>query len=518
MRLLRLLAWTSALLSPMAVPAQAPSQTLHALFAEYWEDTARDLPEWATWRGDHRFDNRLADHSHAARAARDRQARQWLARATAIDRAALSPADQLSLDVFIHGRADEAAYQPFEGWRTMSLGAEGGLHTDLPDLLRLMPADSVPQVEAVLARLAAVPRRVDQELQWIGRGVTLGWVPPAPVLQRVLAQLDEQPHAPPQDSPWLEPLQRMSPQIPPAEQASLRRRGDVVLREQVLPALQRLRDFVAGEYLAAAPASGALSGYPGGAEVYAALVQSRTTTQLTPQQVHEIGLRELARLRIAMEAVMLEMKFDGDFAKFVTHLNTDPRYFHASPEALLAGYRDIAKRIDPELPRLFAELPRAPYGVRAMPAHSDAERAEYYDDPALDGTRPGWFNANPKAFRTRPIWSMETLVAHEAVPGHHLQAARAVELGELPKFRRSAFFAAYAEGWALYAETLGFELGLYKNPESRFGHLQWQAFRAARLVVDTGIHAFGWSRQQAIDYMVERTGMDPGFVATEVDR
>ena len=176
---------------------------------------------------------------------------------------------------------------------------------------------------------------------------------------------------------------------------------------------------------------------------------------------------------------MREMKFEGTFAQFVTYLNSDPKYFHASPDALLAGYREIAKRIDPELPRLFAELPRAPYGVRAMPDHFDADRAATYDSPSLDGTRPGWFNANTKAWRKQPTWGMESLVAHEAVPGHHLQMARAVEQGELPKFRRSAFFTAYVEGWALYAETLGFELGLYKDPASRFGHLQYQAFRAA---------------------------------------
>ena len=223
-------------------------------------------------------------------------------------------------------------------------------------------------------------------------------------------------------------------------------------------------------------------------------------------------------LRGEMEAGMKEVKFECDFAAFVKVLNTDPKFFHTGPEALLAGYRDIAKRIDPELPKLFAELPRAPYGVRAMPAHQGSDAAEYYDGSALDGSHPGWFNANAQAWKTRPIWGMETLVAHETVPGHHLQIARAVELGELPKFRRGGGFTVYGEGWALYAETLGFDLGLYKDPYSRFGHLQWQAFRAARLVVDTGIHAMGWSRQRAIDFMVERTGEKPDFVASEVDR
>jgi uncharacterized protein (DUF885 family) len=290
------------------------------------------------------------------------------------------------------------------------------------------------------------------------------------------------------------------------------------ISEQVLPATRRLRSFVLDVYLPAAPSDGALSRYPGGDAVYASRVMAHTTTDMSVEQIHALGLRQLSRLRGEMDAVMKEVKFEGDFALFIKTLNTDPKFFHTGPEALLAAYRDIAKRIDPELPRLFAELPRATYGVRAMPSHFDADTAESYEGPSLDGTRPGWFIANPKAWRTRPIWSMQTLRAHETVPGHHLQNARAAELGELPKFRRSASFAAYGEGWAVYAETLGFELGLYKDPYSRFGHLQMQALRAARLVVDTGIHAMGWSRQQAIDFMPEGTGMDPGFVSGEVDR
>jgi uncharacterized protein (DUF885 family) len=306
--------------------------------------------------------------------------------------------------------------------------------------------------------------------------------------------------------------------ISAADQEALRQRGREAIASQVEPALRKLRAFVDGEYLAAAPASGALAGYPDGAAVYAAKVQSNTTLKLTAAQIHAIGLRETARLRTEMEAVMREMKFDGSFTAFNTWLNTDPKFFHTSPEALLAGYRDIAKRLDAELPRLFVNLPRATYGIRPMPAHFSSDRAEYYNGPALDGSRPGWFNANGQGFAKRPIWSMETLVAHEAVPGHHLQIARAIELGELPKFRRGSGYTVYAEGWALYAETLGFDLGLYKDPASRYGHLQDQALRAARLVVDTGIHALGWSRQQAIDSMVESTGEPLAYVSSEVDR
>ena len=210
--------------------------------------------------------------------------------------------------------------------------------------------------------------------------------------------------------------------------------------------------------------------------------------------------------------------FTGSFAEFVAFLNTDPRFFLADGEALLARYRDIAKRVDPELPKLFAELPRAPYGVRAIPAHRGAGKSDYYTSPPGDGSGPGWFNANVVAIKTRPVWSMESLFAHEAVPGHHLQTARGLELKDLPMFRRDGGYIAYSEGWALYAETLGSELGLYRDAYSRFGHLQWQALRAARLVVDTGIHALGWQREEAIVWMSERTGISRDIVEPQVDR
>jgi uncharacterized protein (DUF885 family) len=520
MSMARLLLAAGLLCSGMAALAAdaAATQRLHALFERYWEQTASLYPEWATWRGDHRFDDRLSDASPAGRAAADAREREWLAEARAFDPATLEPTDRVSLELFIHGRAEAVAQQPYEGWRSMTLGADGGFQTDLPELLQMMPMDNAAQVDKFLARLAAVPRRVDEELQWLKRGSALGWVPPQAVLQRVLAQLDEQLRAPPDSNPWLQPLQRMGPQIPPTAQAALRDRAVQLMRTQVLPALQRLRNFVDGEYMAAAPNDGALSRYPDGARVYELVIAEHTTLPLTARQLHDIGLREVARLQRDIEAAWRESGHAGSLDQWLEHLNRDPKYFHASGEALLAGYRDIAKRIDPELPKLFAELPRAPYGVRAMPSYQDAGKAEYYDPPALDGSRAGWFNANARAYATRPTWNMPALVAHEAVPGHHLQQARAVELTDMPTFRRDLDFTAYVEGWALYAETLGIELGLYADAASRYGYLQMQIFRAARLVVDTGIHAFGWSRERAIDYLVATSGLDREHCAAEVDR
>ncbi|MEO7151554.1 MAG: DUF885 domain-containing protein [Burkholderiaceae bacterium] len=496
----------------------AETRALHALFDERWEALMQTYPEWATYVGDHRYGDRLYNASSAAIAAEFAASRRALARAQAIRRVGLSALDRTSLDVFVHRIEDSLLFEPFVGFRSMSLGPLFGFQTGFSALLRASPVTRRSEVEQILARMALFPLRVDQELARLREGAALRWVPPRTVLERVLAQIDGQLTSQVEASPFFEPFTRLPGDMPIADQEALRERARSAIGEHVVPALRRLRLFVADEYLAAAPATGALSSYPDGAQVYAARVRSNTTTDLTPQQIHAVGQRELTRLRAQMEAVMKEVRFEGSFTAFVLHLNTDPKFFHTSGEALLAGYRDIAKRIDPELPKLFAQLPRAPYGVRAMPAHMSSDAAESYQPPALDGSRPGWFNANAQGYAKRPIWGMESLVAHESVPGHHLQIARAVELGELPKFRRADGYTVFDEGWALYAETLGFDLGLYKDPYSRFGHLQGQAFRAARLVVDTGLHALGWNRQQAIEYMVERTGTDLPFVTSEVDR
>ena len=496
----------------------AATQRLHTLFDARWEAQMKAYPEWATYNGDNRYGDRLEDASPEAVAAQYTAARQALTDAQAIPRASLSAKDKVSLDIFVLKQEEQLRFEPFLGFRTMSLGALSGFQSDFADILSASPVGKQVEVEQMLTRLAAYPRRVEQELAWLRVGIKQRWVPPRTVLERVLPQIDGQLTVDIDKSPFFEPFTKLGKDIPAADQEALRARARSAIGEQVMPALRRLRSFIVDDYLPAAAASGALGSYPGGAEVYAALVRSNTTLELTPTQVHATGQRELARLRGEMEEVMKETKFEGDFNAFVKYLNTDPKFFHTGSEALLAGYREIAKRIDPELPKLFAELPRAPYGVRAMPSHFSSDRAEYYTGPGLDGTRGGWFNANAQAYAKRPIWGMETLVAHEAVPGHHLQTARAVELGELPRFRRGGGYTVYGEGWALYAETLGFDLGLYKDPHSRFGHLQWQAFRAARLVVDTGIHALGWSRQQAIDFMAERTGENREFITSEIDR
>ena len=494
------------------------SSALHALFDRQWEDISRRFPEDSTYRGDLRYNDRLSDQSADAIANYDRQVLLWLAEAKAIPRERLDATDRVSLDLFIGNMERQAQEQAFPGYRSLSLSALGGVQSGFSELLKASPVRERRQVEQMLRRMAAYPVQMDQEIEALRRGIGLGWVTSRDVLDRVLAQIDAQLPADVTAGPYYAPFLKLGSEIPAAERAALQAEGRAAIERHVVPAMRKLRAFIAGEYLPRAPADGAMSKYPDGARVYEMVVRHQTTTELAAGRIHEIGQRELARLRAEMEAVMRQTGFAGDFPQFIHYLDTDPKFFHTGPEPLLAGYRDIAKRIDAELPRLFAELPRAPYGVRAMPDFRGPDAAEYYNSPARDGSSPGYFNANTLGWRTRPSWRMATLTAHEAVPGHHLQIARAVELRALPQFRRDGGYTAYVEGWAVYAETLGREIGIYDDPYALFGHLQWQAFRAARLVVDTGIHRLGWTRQQSIDYMVERTGFERGFVTAEVDR
>ncbi len=490
-----------------------------ALFDARWDDRARFNPEGATFRGDDRYGHLWTDASLEGIKREDAWWRDIQRRARHIDRSRLSESDRISLDILIY-QADEAVDdQRFEGERSMSVTATAfAFQTFYPRLLQATPVSTRFQVEQLLVRMRTYPRRMDQEIARLRAGMDSGWVPPKPSLERVLSQLDGQLAATPESSAFFEPFNRLGADIPAAEQAVLRQQGSEAIATHVLPATRRLRDFVAGDYLKAAPPDGAYARYPQGMEAYAFAVRVHTTTSLTPKQVHDIGLREVARLRAEMDALMRETGFKGDFNAFIAYLYNEPRFAYPSGDALLAALRDTAKGIDPKLPRLFVELPKAQYAVRPLPAYMGEGAIETYNSPSVDGIRPGYFNANVVAFRNRKTWQVAALTAHELIPGHHLQRARAIELQDVPQFRRTAGFTAYNEGWALYAETLGLDLDLYKDPYDRFGFLQFQMWRACRLVIDTGIHAFGWNRQQAIDYLRSNSGLDEALASAEIDR
>ncbi len=505
-----------------AMPLRAPAadgkahQALQALFDEAWDAETRAAPEWASLRGDLRFNDRLTDRSETALTARDAFARDVLGRARSMEAASLNETDRLSLALFIHRYQQDVAMQAHAGWRTLTLGTLGGAQSALAGLARNVPMNNEAQARQWLARLAAYPARVEQEIAILRRGRALGWVTARPVLARAIAQVEGQLPDDVTRSPVYEPFTRIT--VDASTRATLQAQGQAALRDHFYPAQRKLLGVLKDELLPKAPESGSLAGYPGGAAVYEALIQRHVTLPMTAAEIHAVGLREVARLRADMEKVKAEAGFDGDLAAFKKFLYSDPKFFNQSADELLDGYRAIAKRIDPELPKLFAQLPRSPYGIRGMPAYTGEGAADNYNGPALDGSTAGWFNANAIAFKRRPKWAMETLVAHETVPGHHLQISRQVELGDLPAFRRQSQYSVFSEGWALYAETLGPQLGLFRDPYTRFGHLQAQMFRAARLVVDTGLHAQSWSRDKALAYMIEQTGHDATFMAAEVDR
>lgn len=502
-----------------APSAPTPSQQAKAVFDEYWERTAAMYPEWATYRGDDRFGDRLDDGSAQARTRWFAFARETKARLQALPLQQLDARDRMSAAILLRRMDRTLAFEPHPGFDSMSVNAAPWpFQAAFQNLMRAVPMRTEAHARQALSRMAAYPLRVDQELARLRAGMAEGWVPPRFVLQVAIRQIDAQLAQRGRTHLAFEPFGRLGRDIPEPVRERLRDKAAAAVDDQVLPALQRLRDFVAGDYLARAPAEGGLWSYPGGAQVYALLVRNETTTDLTPDAIHAIGLAEMDKARQGMEAVRREAGFDGDMPAFVRLLNTDPRFFKRSGAEVLAGYRAIIDRVQPQLPRLFSQLPRAPLGVRAIPDFMGIGAVESYDGPALEGPRQGWINANTLAHAVRPTWGMEAIALHEGVPGHHLQIARASELDGLPAFRRAQGFTAFVEGWGLYAETLGTELGVYQDPYSRFGLFTNQAWRAARLVVDTGIHAKGWTRQQAVDYMSATTGMERNRVEFEVDR
>jgi uncharacterized protein (DUF885 family) len=499
--------------SPAARGNKQPTDAAFiALMNSAWERDMRDSPEWATSVGDHRFDDKLSDASAAAQERRRTHERDLLAKLQATKPAALSPVQRLNHALLLDRMQLAVAAHAHRGLDHLSLTAMGGVHTELAQIVQVMPQATERDWRNIIARYKAYPLRVDQEVAHLREGMRLGWVTFKASMDRVPAQIDGQLLKPGQAAAE-HPLMKPFAKAPAAIQAEA-----AAAFEGTQAALRKLLVFLQTEYIPKSPASGAMSGYPGGSAAYEFRVAQQTTTRMKAAEIHAIGQREVARLRAQMEATMAQAGFKGSFAEFVKFLNTDPQFFYTNGNDLLTGYRDIAKRVEPELPKLFAQLPRLPYGIRPIPEHEGRDQPEYYSSGSADGTRSGYFNANVLALARRPKWEMEALFVHEAVPGHHLQTARALELGDLPMFRRTAWYVAYGEGWALYAESLGKDLGLYTDPYSEFGRLRMEIWRAARLVVDTGIHSMGWSREQAIDWMTERAGIDRDDVSSEVDR
>jgi uncharacterized protein (DUF885 family) len=402
----------------------------------------------------------------------------------------------------------------------MPLNSDSSFYADLAMLPRQQPFASVEDYRRYIVRLREVPAYFQQYTGLLREGLRRGiTVPKATLLGRDAAIAALADAHDPVASPFYAPFLALPPGVPAGEAEALRRDGRAAIVEAVLPAYAKLLNFMRERYIPGARDSIAASALPDGKAWYRRQIIDFVTEDLSPQAIHAIGLAEVARLRQAMDAIIVELKFDGDYAAFLRFLRTDPQFYARTPEQLLAAAALVAKRADGALPRYFGRLPRLPYGVQAVPD----EIAPYYTSgryvPPAEGSRePGWYWVNTHDLGSRPLYTLPALTLHEAVPGHHLQGALAAEQGEQPAFRRYSYISAYGEGWALYCEQLGVEMGIYRTPYERFGQLTYAMWRANRLVVDTGVHAMGWTRQQAIDYMAANTALSEHEIRTEVDR
>lgn len=494
------------------------SVALAAIIADYTKYEIETDPLTASDEGDEASLFRLPDVTPAADDARRTALFEFQRRLLALKSARLNDSDALNRDLLLRAVNDSLSSltfderrQPFTAyWSFSSFGDSLGRRTVIRSKL---------EADAYLSRLRALPGYYDQEITNGRRGIVTDFVQPRLVVEVAIRTARKQAEQDPATSVMLAPFEHLPSSIAPDVQADLKAQAQVLVRDQIIPAQKRIVAFLEGEYLPHARQSLAARDLPDGERYYAAKVREHTTTDLTPDQVHQIGLDEVKRIRAEMDKVIAETGFKGDFAQFIAFLRTDPQFYATSREALYDRYRIIAKRIDPELPRLFGRLPRLTYGVKPIPSETEeGQTTAYYEEGSPSRGVAGTFTVNLSHLNQRPLYEAPTLALHESVPGHHLQISLAQEQGDVPAFRKHLQFTAFVEGWGLYAEQLGGEIGLYTTPYERFGQLSYEMWRACRLVADTGIHWKHWTRDQARACFLENSSLSEHNIDTEVDR
>jgi uncharacterized protein (DUF885 family) len=499
-------------------PAGAAAKQLHALFDADWADQLALDPVDASRHGDKAARDKMPSVlPNVLEAAAKRDAVR-LAAVKAIPRARLGQMDRVNADLFqfmVEDRVAQAAYRP---WR-MPMTNDSGFHTGILFLHQGQPFQTEDDYAAYIRRLAAIPRYMDENVANMRQGLRDGFTLPSEIIAGVAANIAAQQFAKPEDCPLYEPFTQFPATIPAAEQQRLRAEGAAAIAEHILPAYARLKTFMETEYAPGARKTLGASQLPDGDAYYQTQIRSYTTLDLPAKTIHETGLKEVARIRAEMNAAIAKTGFQGDFPAFLAHLREDRTFYPSTERQLLMEASLIAKRIDGKLPAFFGKLPRTPYGVIPVPAAiAPNYTAGRYNGPSPDGRRAGFYWVNTYKPEVRPLYNLTALTLHEAVPGHHLQIALALEMGAVPNFRKQFYLTAFGEGWALYAEKLGVEMGIYETPYDDFGRLSYEMWRACRLVVDTGIHSMGWSRQQAIDYLASNTALPMREVETEIDR
>ncbi len=506
--------------SVAASPSVGWTQTdaLHKLFSDYYEFELRQNPSEATFLGRNDYNDHWEDPSPENLRAQHEALQAMQRRLRAIAKDSVRGQDLLSYRLLEWQLREEiTGLDLYDSFFTINHMSGGQLN--IFSTVAVEPANTVKDYENQIARLRDLPRWVDKTIAEAKFSLAQEHAAPKLVAQLVVDQLNTELADEPQKSPLLAAFQKFPDSISAADQKRLRASAVDAYSHDFQPAWHKLRDYVVNEYLQAARATIGLAQMPGGSEIYKALVEAQTTTNYTPEEIHQIGLKEVARITAEMAKIRADLNFSGTPAEFSDQVLNAPRFRYHSAEEILVHGRDIAKRIDPELPHLFKVLPRMTYGVSAIPPDRAATSSEYYEPPALDGSRAGYFYMRTIDPEKQSNCCLESTILHESVPGHHLQIALSYENQDLPDFRKLIMATAYTEGWALYAETLGSALHMYETPYEKYGQLQGELFRACRLVVDTGIHTMGWTRQQAIDYMYDN-GADASrdFITSEVDR
>ena len=497
--------------------ADTKAGKLHAFFEREWDRALRNSPEWASMLGDRRWNEQWGNLSAAAFVQSHADDQESLKDLLAIDRARLTPADQLNFDLFRHGLEIGIEEYGFK-WRFIPLTQRNGVQTadELGDALRF---ETSTDYEDWTERLVRLPDLVVQTIALMEQGISNGMLLPRVIMARVPDQIGKQVVDDPVASPFFKPFLSMPESISEEEGDRLKTAAREAIVSGVVPAYRSFKTFFEETYLPACPEEVGAWKLPDGEALYAFRVRKFTTTDRTPDEIHEIGLREVARIREQMETVRERVEFEGPLAEFFEHLRTDQQFYYQTGEELLAGYRAMSRRIDPLMVKIFRQLPRLPYSIEAIPDKIAPDTTTaYYRRPAADGSRAGSYFVNLYKPETRPKWEMMALSLHEAVPGHHLQIALAMELSELPAFRRYGGYTAFTEGWGLYSEHLGEELGLYEDPYDKFGQLTYEMWRAVRLVVDTGIHHKRWSRERAIQFFKDNTPKSELDITNEIDR
>lgn len=494
-----------------------PARDLHQLFADEWQWTLKNDPERATYLGDKRYNDRWQDLSFDAIKRRHRHRLEVLKKLKAINVSALKPADRVNYRLFNRQYETDVAQFQYK-WYLLPLNQRGGIQdaNSITDTIRFT---SAKDYEDWIARMRALPRYMEQTIALMREGVKSRRVHAKAVMKRVPGQIRKQIVDDPARSPFFKPFREMPTSISKADRDRLQQAAKTAIAKHVVPSYRKMLAFFEKEYLPGCFDRVGVWQFPQGRAFYEYRARRYTTTNLTPKQIHEIGLKEVKRIRGEMHKIIEEVKFKGTFKEFLQHLRTDPKFYFKDPQELLRAYRATSKKVDPELVKLFKTLPRMPYGVKPIPMliAPDTTTA-YYMPPAADGSRAGTYYVNLYKLDARPKYEIEALTLHEAVPGHHLQIALAMELPNMPAFRKYGGYTAFVEGWGLYSESLGGELGLYKDPYSKFGQLTYEMWRAVRLVVDTGMHYFQWSRQQAIDFFAANTAKTMLDIENEIDR